>query len=149
MRSLIFRLSANAPTHCWSICVGIRGHNCTPPYTGNTRVHHKLVLRVLPEVMTSRIGVLLDTVVLTLWPHAVFVPSALILLSMHCLFAAHIKLHASAGCNSLVALPHYRDTGPSAPTLASTAGVLFSATLPVSHMCAKQLRRVNVNHILI
>ena len=40
-----------------------RHHNCTPSYTGEKRVHHKLVLRVLPDadIMTSRMGVLLDT----------------------------------------------------------------------------------------
>ena len=151
MRSLIFRLFAKAPIHCCSICIGSRHHNCTPSYTGDKRVHHKLVPGVLhdADIMTSRMGVLLDTVMLTPRHHAVVVPSALIPLSMHCLTAAPTKSHASAGCNSLVALPHYRYTGSSAPTLASTAHVTFRATLPMSHMCVKQLLRVNVDYIPI
>ena len=33
IRSLIFRLSAKAPIHCCSICIGSRDHNCTPSFT--------------------------------------------------------------------------------------------------------------------
>ena len=73
-------------------------------------------------------GVLLDTVMLTLWPHAVFVPSALIPLSMHCLTAAPAKPHASAGCNSLVALPHYRYTSSSARDISRNIAY-------VAHVC--------------
>ena len=53
-----------------------RHHNCTPSYTGDKRVH-KLVLGVLPDadIMTFRMGVLLDTVMLTPRHHAVIVPS--------------------------------------------------------------------------
>ena len=65
------------------------------------------------------------------------------------LTAAHTKPHARAGCNSLVARSHYRYTGSSAPTLASTAHVTFRATLPMSHMCAMQLRHMNVDYIPI
>ena len=79
--ALNFKLSAKTPTHCCSICSGSRHRNCTPLYTSNTRVNHKLPDA---DIMTSRMGVLFDTVILTLWPPAILVPSALIPLSMHC-----------------------------------------------------------------